>query len=58
MISRFAEGKFSGVITVTRGEDVTKGGLDFFDEQFCLRRLVEKPSAQQLDQLQPLEGWL
>jgi len=57
MISRFDEGKFSGVITVTRGEDVTKGGLNFFDEQFCLRRLVEKPSTQQLDQLQR-EGWL
>jgi UTP-glucose-1-phosphate uridylyltransferase len=36
---------------------VTKGGLDFFDDQFCLRKLVEKPSAQQLDQLRR-EGWL
>jgi dTDP-glucose pyrophosphorylase len=52
MLDRFKEGDFSGVITVTRGEDVTKGGLDFFDEQFCLKRLVEKPSTEQLQQLQ------
>lgn len=51
MIRRFREGHFSGVITVTRGEDVTKGGLNFFDEQFCLKRLVEKPSPEQLEQL-------
>jgi dTDP-glucose pyrophosphorylase len=57
MIRRFNEGPFSGVITVTRGEDVTKGGVDFFDEQFCLKRLVEKPTAQQVEQLRT-EGWL
>src|SRR5262249_1281522 len=51
IISRYQQGNFSGVITVTRGQDVTKGGLDFFDEQFCLNRLVEKPSPQQLEQL-------
>jgi len=26
MLRRFGEGDFAGVITVTRGEDVTKGG--------------------------------
>jgi NDP-sugar pyrophosphorylase family protein len=57
MIQRFGEGNFAGVITVTRGEDVTKGGLNFFDEQFCLKRLVEKPSAEQLEQLRR-DGWL
>ena len=57
MIRRFSEDYFSGVITVTPGEDVTKGGLNFFDEQFCLKRLVEKPSAAQLEQLRR-EGWL
>jgi len=57
MVRRFQEGKFSGVITVTPGEDVTKGGLNFFDESFCLKRLVEKPSAEQLEQLRR-EGWL
>src|SRR5581483_5106130 len=51
MIERFNRGNFSGVITVTRGQDVTKGGLDFFDEQFCLECLVEKPSTAQLDEL-------
>ncbi len=51
MIRRYNEGYFSGVITVTRGEDVTKGGLNFFDEEFCLKRLIEKPSEEQLEQL-------
>jgi len=57
MIRRFDEGDFAGIITVTRGEDVTKGGLNFFDEQFCLKRLVEKPSPEQLEQLRR-GGWL
>jgi len=57
MIRRFDEGDFAGVITVTRGEDVAKGGLNFFDEQFCLKRLVEKPSPVQLEQLRR-DGWL
>jgi dTDP-glucose pyrophosphorylase len=57
MLRQFDEGDFAGVITVTRGEDVTKGGLNFFDEQFCLKRLVEKPSPEQLDQLRR-DGWL
>ena len=57
MIRRFGEGDFAGVITVTPGEDVTKGGLNFFDEQFCLKRLVEKPSREQVEQLRR-DGWL
>lgn len=57
MIQRFANGAFSGVITVTPGQDVTKGGLNFFDQEFCLKHLVEKPSLTQLDQLRD-EGWL
>ncbi len=57
MIKRFNEGDFAGVITVTRGEDVSQGGLNFFDEQFCLKRLVEKPSPDQLEQLRR-DSWL
>jgi dTDP-glucose pyrophosphorylase len=57
MIHRYNQGYFSGVITVTRGEDVTKGGLNFFDEAFCLKRLVEKPDVEQLQHLRD-EGWL
>src|SRR5687767_1802754 len=51
MIKRFNERDFSGVVTVTGSEDVTKGGLNFFDEAFCLTRLVEKPSAGELAQM-------
>lgn len=57
MIHRYNEGDFSGVITVTPGQDVTQGGLNFFDDQFCLKRLIEKPTPTQLDQLRR-EGWL
>jgi dTDP-glucose pyrophosphorylase len=51
MIRRFGEGKFSGLVTVTGSEDVTKGGLNFFDDQFCLTRVVEKPSDAELSEL-------
>ncbi len=49
MVERFAEGDFDGVITVTPGEDVTKGGLNFFNDQFCLNQVVEKPSAAEVE---------
>lgn len=51
MIKRFSEATFSGLVTVTGSEDVTKGGLNFFDEEFCLTRVVEKPSDQELLEL-------
>ncbi len=57
MVHRYNEDYFSGVVTVTGSQDVTKGGLVFFDEKFCLTHLVEKPSPTQLDQLRA-EGWL
>jgi len=57
MLTRFGEDAFAGLLTVTQGEDVTQGGLNFFDDAFCLRRLIEKPSAEQVDQLRQ-EGWL
>src|SRR5213075_407912 len=57
MLQRFAEGDFSGLLTVTVGEDVSKGGLNFFDEHFCLERLIEKPGPAQLEQLRA-EGLL
>ena len=57
MIKRYNEDYFSGVVTVTGSEDVTKGGLFFFDEKFCLKHLVEKPSTEQLRELCE-QGWL
>src|ERR1051326_1394748 len=42
IVRRFSEGNFSGLVTVTAGEDVTKGGINFFDDSFCLTRIVEK----------------
>jgi len=57
MIERFKEGNFAGVITVTGSEDVSTGGLNFFDDEFCLTRLVEKPTAAELAHMQK-EGLL
>jgi UDP-N-acetylglucosamine diphosphorylase / glucose-1-phosphate thymidylyltransferase / UDP-N-acetylgalactosamine diphosphorylase / glucosamine-1-phosphate N-acetyltransferase / galactosamine-1-phosphate N-acetyltransferase len=51
MLARFGESAFSGLITVTRGQDVSKGAINLFDADFCLRRLIEKPSAAQLEEL-------
>ncbi len=51
MRRRFEEDQFAGLVTVTGGEDVTKGGLDFFDEAFCLTRLLEKPTPEQLEEV-------
>jgi dTDP-glucose pyrophosphorylase len=51
MLRRYAEESFSGLVTCTGSQDVTKGGILLFDDAFCLRRLIEKPSAAQLDQL-------
>jgi NDP-sugar pyrophosphorylase family protein len=57
MIRRYNEDYFSGVVTVTGSEDVTKGGLFFFDDKFRLAHLVEKPTSAQLDELRAA-GWL
>jgi NDP-sugar pyrophosphorylase family protein len=57
MLERWGEDDFAGLVTVTGSEDVTKGGLFFFDGAFGLKHLVEKPSAEQLEALRA-EGWL
>ncbi|HNQ87703.1 MAG TPA: sugar phosphate nucleotidyltransferase [Verrucomicrobiota bacterium] len=57
MRRRFDEADFAGLVTVTRGEDVTLGGINFFDHAFCLTRLIEKPSPSQLAELRS-QGWL
>ncbi len=57
MLARYRESRFSGLVTVTPSEDVTKGGLFFFDNTFCLNHLVEKPSPTQLQELQS-SGWI
>jgi dTDP-glucose pyrophosphorylase len=57
MRERWTEGDYSGLLTVTEGEDVTQGGLFFFDERFCLNRLVEKPSPSELEVLRST-GWI
>ena len=51
MVARFGEAPFSGLTTVTPGEDVRKGGLNFFNADFCLERIVEKPNDLQLAEL-------
>ena len=57
MRDRWSTDTFSALLTVTEGQDVTQGGLNFFDERFCLTRLIEKPSPEQLESLRTT-GWL
>jgi dTDP-glucose pyrophosphorylase len=57
MIDRFSQSQVSGLVTVTRGEDVTKGGINLFDAEFRLRRIIEKPAPAQIEQLTS-QGWL
>jgi UDP-N-acetylglucosamine diphosphorylase / glucose-1-phosphate thymidylyltransferase / UDP-N-acetylgalactosamine diphosphorylase / glucosamine-1-phosphate N-acetyltransferase / galactosamine-1-phosphate N-acetyltransferase len=57
MVRRFGEDQFDGLVTVTAGQDVSKGGIDVFDEQFCLRQVVEKPTAADIQVLRE-RGWV
>lgn len=57
MRARFESGVLDGVLTVTGSEDVTQGGIIFFDDAFLLERLVEKPSPEQIEELRS-EGYL
>jgi NDP-sugar pyrophosphorylase family protein len=57
MLRRFGEDAFKGLITVTLGEEISKGGLSLFDDRFQLKRLVEKPTGAVLEQLRA-DGWL
>mgnify|MGYP003695108349 CR=1 FL=1 len=57
MRERFQGAKCDGLLTVTGSEDVTQGGIIFFDDAFFLERLVEKPSPEQIKELQA-EGYL
>ena len=50
MVDRFGKGDCDGVITVTPGQDVTKGGIVFFDNEFFFKRVVEKPAPAQVQE--------
>lgn len=41
-----------GAISVIKGENVTKGGVNLFDSDFCLEEVVEKPSPETLKALE------
>ncbi|MBA4149691.1 MAG: NTP transferase domain-containing protein [Verrucomicrobia bacterium] len=57
MQTRFRKQEFSALVTATSSQDITKGGLNFFDDQFRLIKLIEKATPAQIDALQQ-EGWL
>jgi dTDP-glucose pyrophosphorylase len=48
MLYAFDEKLHDGLVTVTVGEDIRKGGLYFFDEDFILTKVVEKPTDEEL----------
>jgi NDP-sugar pyrophosphorylase family protein len=43
MAATFGSGRYEGVVTVKSGEDVSKGAAVIFDDDFCLREIIEKP---------------
>ncbi len=51
MVQRHAKTDSPNLLTVVAGKDVTKGGVIFFDQDFNMKRLVEKPSLTQLEEL-------
>ncbi|MCX8157298.1 MAG: sugar phosphate nucleotidyltransferase [Verrucomicrobiae bacterium] len=51
MRARFGGGAYDGLITVTAGEDVSKGAVVVVDERFDFVTLVEKPTRAQLEEL-------
>lgn len=51
MVDRWRQDTFAGLVTVTASQDVTLGGINCFDDQFCLTRVVEKPSSAQIETL-------
>jgi dTDP-glucose pyrophosphorylase len=51
IVDRF-NGDLGGVVTVTRGEEISKGGFFLFDDAFLLDTLVEKPSAEDIAALE------
>jgi dTDP-glucose pyrophosphorylase len=51
MVERFNRKDCDGIITVTPGEEVKKGGINLFNADFNLIRVVEKPSDEQLSEL-------
>jgi NDP-sugar pyrophosphorylase family protein len=58
MVEEFQSRKgCAGIISVNLGEDVTKGGVLIFDDTFRLKELIEKPSAEQLQQLKRTPGF-
>jgi UDP-N-acetylglucosamine diphosphorylase / glucose-1-phosphate thymidylyltransferase / UDP-N-acetylgalactosamine diphosphorylase / glucosamine-1-phosphate N-acetyltransferase / galactosamine-1-phosphate N-acetyltransferase len=58
MLSRFAEDKFDGLVTVTPAwDEITKGGMNFFDDQFCLKQVVEKPAPEDIARFRD-QGWV
>ncbi|MBU6400108.1 MAG: nucleotidyltransferase family protein [Verrucomicrobia bacterium] len=50
-IRRFSETTSSGLLTVTYGEDVTKGLSVLLDKDFYVEELIERPSDSQMKQL-------
>ncbi len=52
MVRRFQEANYDGLLTVNRGADVAKGAIVIMDKAFDFELLIEKPTFDQIAQLQ------
>ena len=50
-VERWNRGDIRALLTATRGEEISKGGLLIFDASMRLKQLVEKPSDAELNAL-------
>ncbi len=57
MVDRFFSCNYAALFTVVKCEDVSKGGLCFFDEDLCLTHMEEKPNAERVRALKN-KGWI
>ncbi|MCF7669599.1 MAG: NTP transferase domain-containing protein [Verrucomicrobia bacterium] len=51
MVEKYASDRFSGLLTVTPGAEIAKGGLVLFKDDLIFERLVEKPSDTEVERL-------
>lgn len=56
LFSGWRRSHWDGMLTVKLGEDVRHGGSAIFDDEFCLRELVEKPGDAELKALRAQFG--
>ncbi len=51
MVNRYEKGDTQGIVTITKGDDITKGGIVLFDQDRRFTEVIEKPSHETIVEL-------